>query len=85
MSRNSDIPGALCTRDPARWLDHEQQSTARRLCLSCPRLGLRCNRTVNDSPPRGVIKLHVLTPMPRLAHLDVSVLVPADAPRARIA
>ncbi|MDO3268018.1 WhiB family transcriptional regulator [Mycobacteroides abscessus] len=54
MSRNSDIPNGLCTRDPARWLDPEQQSATRRLCLSCPRLSLCRNQTLNDKPLHGM-------------------------------
>ncbi|WP_109558029.1 WhiB family transcriptional regulator [Mycobacteroides abscessus] len=54
VSRNSDIPNGLCTRDPARWLDPEQQSATRRLCLSCPRLSLCRNQTLNDKPLHGM-------------------------------
>lgn len=54
MSRNSDIPNGLCARDPARWLDPEQQTTTRRLCLSCPRLALCRTQTLEDTPQHGM-------------------------------
>lgn len=54
MSRNSFEQSGLCARDPARWLDPEQQASTRRLCLSCPRLALCRTQTLDDSPQHGM-------------------------------
>ncbi|WP_074243415.1 WhiB family transcriptional regulator [Mycobacteroides abscessus] len=54
MSRNSFEQSGLCARDPARWLDPEQQASTRRLCLSCPRLALCRNQTLDDQPQHGM-------------------------------
>ncbi len=54
MSRNSFEQSGLCARDPARWLDPEQQTATRRLCLSCPRLTLCRTQTLDDQPQHGM-------------------------------
>lgn len=54
MSRNSDIPHGLCTRDRARWLDPDQHGATCRRCLSCPRLSLCRNKNLNDKPALGM-------------------------------
>lgn len=80
MSRNSDIPNGFCARDPARWLDPEQQRRTRRLCLSCPRLALCRKQTLDDAPLHGMwagvwidhdfeTKRHLLALMPPQALL----------------
>ncbi|WP_193604283.1 WhiB family transcriptional regulator [Mycobacteroides abscessus] len=82
MSRNSFEQSGLCARDPARWLDPEQQVTTRRLCLSCPRLALCRRQTLDDQPQHGMwagvwidgdfrAKSHLLLPPPTHHRLPV--------------